>query len=395
MPAPLPASGPAGPDSPKITLVIGSGGARCAAALGVVKALADAGIGVERVVGCSAGAVFAALVAFGYTIDESKAVAMRLWERELAARRSMFGMLHAVAPRLFRSRAAPGFGLRDDRIPLQHLAAAFGNKCIEAAVLPLHLTATDFATGELVELAKGPLVGGLRASLSLPPAMAPQLAYLRQRKPGAGPDTVVVNLFEASTATLHAFLRACQKAGDQCAFSSDRTVSEYARIIWNVFFVPQFGTMIYTMPRMTTRLHLQADRPGVYDGISAHFSGDGFPVYSAHLSVSDDQGATWSEDAAFGRVAEVVGQGADVGDRDLAAAEPRAIRRRSASSAWLPKVRRLSASTCKTSICKTRHRGKRWSPRVMPVFTSSTSGILPPSKKPSKTASPSSVRRAG
>ena len=34
------------------------------------------------------------------------------------------------------------------------------------------------------------------------------------------------------------------------------------------------GTMIYTMPRMTTRLNLQADRPGVYEGISAHFSGD-------------------------------------------------------------------------------------------------------------------------
>lgn len=33
-------------------------------------------------------------------------------------------------------------------------------------------------------------------------AMAPQLAYLRQRKPGVGPDTLVVNLFEASTATL-------------------------------------------------------------------------------------------------------------------------------------------------------------------------------------------------
>ena len=35
--------------------------------------------------------------------------------------------------------------------------------------------------------------------------------------------------------------------------------------------------MIYTMPRMTTRLNLQADRQGVYDGLSAHFSGDGFP----------------------------------------------------------------------------------------------------------------------
>ena len=32
--------------------------------------------------------------------------------------------------------------------------------------------------------------------------------------------------------------------------------------VWNVFFVPQMGTMIYTMPRMTTRLNLQADRPG-------------------------------------------------------------------------------------------------------------------------------------
>ena len=55
--------------------------------------------------------------------------------------------------------------------------------------------------------------------------------------------------------------------------------------VWNVFFVPQFGTMIYTMPRMTTRLHLQADRPGSYDGLSAHFSGDGFPgmQFKAHV----------------------------------------------------------------------------------------------------------------
>lgn len=46
--------------------------------------------------------------------------------------------------------------------------------------------------------------------------------------------------------------------------------------VWNVFFVPQMGTQIYTMPRMTTRLNLQADRPGIYKGISAHFSGEGF-----------------------------------------------------------------------------------------------------------------------
>jgi len=68
--------------------------------------------------------------------------------------------------------------------------------------------------------------------------------------------------------------------------------------VWNVFFVPQFGTMIYTMPRMTTRLHLQADRQGTYDGLSAHFSGDGFPgmEFKAHVVPADQFGA-WAQGA--------------------------------------------------------------------------------------------------
>lgn len=168
-----PTSGPSGPDSPKVTLVIGAGGVRCAAALGVVKAMADAGIGIERVVGCGAGGVFAALVAFGYSTNESKAVAMRLWARELADRRNALGRLRATAARLFGSRFG-GSGAREQRVPLERLDAAFGDKRIEAAALPLHLTATDFATGELVELAKGPLVEAMRAGLSVPPATAPQ-----------------------------------------------------------------------------------------------------------------------------------------------------------------------------------------------------------------------------
>lgn len=71
--------------------------------------------------------------------------------------------------------------------------------------------------------------------------------------------------------------------------------------VWNVFFVPQFGTMIYTMPRMTTRLHLQADRPGVYDGLSAHFSGDGFPGMQFKAEVlPPDQFAIWAQGARGG-----------------------------------------------------------------------------------------------
>jgi cytochrome o ubiquinol oxidase subunit II len=46
--------------------------------------------------------------------------------------------------------------------------------------------------------------------------------------------------------------------------------------VMNVFFVPQLGSMIYTMHGMITQLNLQADRADDFFGESAHFSGDGF-----------------------------------------------------------------------------------------------------------------------
>jgi cytochrome o ubiquinol oxidase subunit 2 len=68
--------------------------------------------------------------------------------------------------------------------------------------------------------------------------------------------------------------------------------------VWNSFFVPQMGTMIYTMPRMATRLNLQADRPGTYDGLSSHFSGDGFPGMQFKVqALPADQFAMWAQGA--------------------------------------------------------------------------------------------------
>jgi len=46
--------------------------------------------------------------------------------------------------------------------------------------------------------------------------------------------------------------------------------------VMNSFFVPQLGSQIYAMAGMVTRLHLQADDPGTYRGLSAQFSGEGF-----------------------------------------------------------------------------------------------------------------------
>ena len=46
--------------------------------------------------------------------------------------------------------------------------------------------------------------------------------------------------------------------------------------VFNTFFIPRLGSMIYAMPGMVSQLNLQADHPGVLMGESAHFSGDGF-----------------------------------------------------------------------------------------------------------------------
>jgi cytochrome o ubiquinol oxidase subunit 2 len=55
--------------------------------------------------------------------------------------------------------------------------------------------------------------------------------------------------------------------------------------VWNIFFVPQLGSMIYTMNGMVTRLNLRADNEGTIQGLSAHFSGDGFPsmMFDVHV----------------------------------------------------------------------------------------------------------------
>jgi cytochrome o ubiquinol oxidase subunit 2 len=69
--------------------------------------------------------------------------------------------------------------------------------------------------------------------------------------------------------------------------------------VMNVFFIPQFGSMIYTMNGMATQLNLRADNPGTFQGLSAHFSGDGFPDmhFDVHV-VPPEQFAKWAEDAS-------------------------------------------------------------------------------------------------
>ncbi|MDQ2733662.1 MAG: ubiquinol oxidase subunit II [Pseudomonadota bacterium] len=65
--------------------------------------------------------------------------------------------------------------------------------------------------------------------------------------------------------------------------------------VMNAFFVPQLGSMIYTMNGMATELYLSADEPGTYLGSSAHYSGDGFSDMRFEVrALPPDRFAAWA-----------------------------------------------------------------------------------------------------
>jgi cytochrome o ubiquinol oxidase subunit II len=65
---------------------------------------------------------------------------------------------------------------------------------------------------------------------------------------------------------------------NQVAFPANVPVEFHitSATVMNAFFIPQLGSQIYAMARMETQLHLLADQPGTYQGLSSNYSGDGF-----------------------------------------------------------------------------------------------------------------------
>lgn len=62
----------------------------------------------------------------------------------------------------------------------------------------------------------------------------------------------------------------------------------------NAFWVPRLGTVLYAMPQMNAKLHLLADRQGVFNGSSANYSGDGFSeMHFKWHSVSQNEFDNW------------------------------------------------------------------------------------------------------
>ncbi|HEX9286300.1 MAG TPA: patatin-like phospholipase family protein [Thermoanaerobaculia bacterium] len=163
--------GTGGRGSRRIALVIGAGSVKCAAALGLQKVLDREGIGVDLVVGCSGGSIYATFIALGIDVDTAEEMTRRLWTRELTKRRHYLSLLRAILPQIFPFRES--FGLVDDRLILDRLQIAFGKRTFEDARIPLYLTATDFHNGEQVVFSSGKLVDAIRASIAIPYVFQP------------------------------------------------------------------------------------------------------------------------------------------------------------------------------------------------------------------------------
>ena len=157
---------------PGLTLVLGSGGIKSIAGLGVMQVLEDEGLQPSTVVGCSAGAIFGALLAAGHSAEQAIHKATTLWSRDVTAQRRHQALLQIALPRL--TGFDEHFALRDDSLILARLQDAFGNQQIEHLPLPLRVQATCAHSGDGVTLARGALVSALRASLALPFLFKPQ-----------------------------------------------------------------------------------------------------------------------------------------------------------------------------------------------------------------------------
>jgi len=151
---------------PHIALVLGSGGVRSVAAVGIAEVLAAEGLKPDLIVGCSSGALFGATIALGMSSRDALEAATSLWSADLTQQHRWRAFAQLLAPRWFGFDA--GFSLRDDRRIAQRITRAFGDHRLEDLPTPLRGVATEARSGERVVLRHGPLSQALRASVAVP-----------------------------------------------------------------------------------------------------------------------------------------------------------------------------------------------------------------------------------
>jgi NTE family protein len=142
---------------PVVALVLGAGGSRGFAHVGVIKALEAAGIRLEIVVGSSSGSVVAALYAGGNNAQALEAMALSIEDSDL------------IDVTLFGPGRVQGEALQ------YYVNNALGNRSIEALDRAFAVVATERATNRMTVFNRGNTGLAVRASSSIPNVFWPVL----------------------------------------------------------------------------------------------------------------------------------------------------------------------------------------------------------------------------
>ena len=189
-----------GNGGPRVALVVGAGAIKCAAAIGVHKVLEDAGIGVDHLVGCSGGSMFAALIALGYDAAQSEKLVLQMWTAEVTKRHDRKAMLRALMPKLFRFDSS--WGMIDDTLITDRFRKVYGERTFADTKIPFHVVAADFENGEKVVLSEGRLADAIRASIAIPFVFKPWRIGERLLIDGSLADPMPVDVAIRENATV-------------------------------------------------------------------------------------------------------------------------------------------------------------------------------------------------
>ncbi len=191
MPEARPAAERMPPRRPRLAIVVGSGGIKCAAAVGMWKVLQREGIRPDLVVGCSGGALYTASMALGMDALEAERHSHRLWNG-LFKRIHYRSLLRGLLPR--RLASSGRIGLVDDRGVAAALRELFGQATFADTRIPLHIAATDLRTGEKVGLDSGSIADAVRASIAMPLLLRPWPVAGRLLIDGGASDPLPISL---------------------------------------------------------------------------------------------------------------------------------------------------------------------------------------------------------
>ncbi len=166
------------PEKIQVALVLGSGGARGAAHIGVLEELIAAHIPIDVIIGCSAGSVVGALYADTLDIEYVKSVLL-----DCGTSKIIDFSIFCQEPGLAKGEAFK-----------EYLGQSIHARTFHELHIPLFVAATDICTGELIPLCGGPLIPAVYASACVPVVFPPISLHGRLLVDGGIADPVPVQI---------------------------------------------------------------------------------------------------------------------------------------------------------------------------------------------------------